>query len=173
MFNTQISDYDCGSTSLLNALKYFYKKDEIPIDIIKIIYKNSLDSKNKIIGDCGTSKKAMKKIVKKLNKYCDNHNFLLKFRYLEKELCENKNIKDCIDHNGIVIVRSILDLDHYYLITNIDEEYVYIWDPYLEERNFTYYNVKIEINKIDTEKEINYSLGNLNKRECILINKND
>ena len=173
MFNTQISDYDCGSISLLNALKYFYKKDEIPIDIIKIIYKNSLDSKNKIIGDCGTSKKAMKKIVKKLNKYCVNHNFSLKFKYLEKELCQFKDIKGCIDNNGIVIVRSILELDHYYLITNIDDDYVYIWDPYLEERSFMYYNIKIEINKIDAEKENNYALGNFNKRECILINNID
>lgn len=169
--NTQISEYDCATTSLLNALKCLYKKDEIPIDIIKIIYNNTLDCKNKIIGDCGTSRKAMKKICKKINDYSQRKNYELKFEYIDKDNFSIQNIKNCINNNGVVIIRSLLELEHYYLLSYIDNEYAYLWDPYIDLQIDNHYNVKIDISILESEEEINYSLGPIPKREIILIQK--
>ena len=49
--NTQISEYDSALTCLFNALIYLYKKDEIPLKLIKIIYKYTLCNKTKTIGE--------------------------------------------------------------------------------------------------------------------------
>ena len=169
--NSQISEYDCSTTSLLNSLVYLYERDEIPIEIIKIIYKYTLDCKYKVIGDCGTSKKAMKKICKKINRYSKKHNFDLNFKYLIKTDCNYINIRNCIETNGVVIVRSLLELEHYYLITNINDQFVYIWDPYITKKITNYYNYKIDNKIFDNENEVNYSLGPVKKREVILITK--
>ena len=166
-----MSEYDCGTTSLLNSLAILYQRDEIPVEIIRIIYKNTLDCKYKVIGDCGTSKKAMRKICKKINKFSKRHNFDLNFKYLSKKECSFNFIKYCINNGGVVIVRSLHDLEHYFLITDIIKDFVYIWDPYLVSETFEYYNKKIEINLLNNEEKINYSLGPINDREIILITK--
>lgn len=170
-FNLQISEYDCATTSLLNALVFLYKRDEIPQDVLKIIYRNTLDCKNKIIGDCGTSKKAMKKISNKINKYSKKHNFDLKIAYLTKKNCDINKIIYCINKHGVVIIRSLLDLEHYFLITNIDDEYLYILDPYSLNNINNCYNIKIRKNDFDSQLEKNYSFMPINKREMILFNK--
>lgn len=169
--NTQVSEYDCATTSLLNSLKILYKKDEIPITIIRIILRNTLDCKNKIIGDCGTSKKRMKKICKKINNYSKQINFNLNMKYFNKDMCNINLIKNCINNNGVVIVRSILELEHYYLITGIDDNDIYIWDPYIESQIYNTYNIKLPIKNIDNEEENNYSLGPIHNREIILVIK--
>lgn len=169
--NNQISDYDCATISLINALKLLYKKDEIPIGLLKIIYKNTLDCKNILIGDCGTSRKAMKRICKKINCYSLRNNLDLTFQYIDKENILIEDIINCINNNGFVIVRSTLELEHYYLLTYIDIEFVYLWDPYIENEYIENFNIKIDINTFISEEEIDYSLGPKSKREIILITK--
>ena len=39
----QISSYDCGPTSLLNAISYLFPREEIPAEIIRNIMFYSLD----------------------------------------------------------------------------------------------------------------------------------
>jgi hypothetical protein len=113
----------------------------------------------------------MKKISNKINKYSKKHNFDLNFKYLTKNNCNINNIKICLQSKGVVIVRSLLDLEHYYLITNMDDKYFYIWDPYNENMTKDNYNLLLEISNVNNVKNINYSLGPINKREIILINK--
>lgn len=170
--NTQISEYDCGTTSLLNAIRVLFKRDEIPVEILKIVYKYTLDCKYKIIGDCGTTKKAMKKVVKKINKYGNKHNFDLSMQYVKSINCDIEKIKTCIYKKEVVIVRSFLEVEHYYLITNIDQCFLYIWDPYLINDSYTSYNMKLEIDKIDNESKENYALGPLKEREFIVVKRN-
>ena len=169
--NTQISEYDCATTTLLNAISFLYARDEIPSAIIKIIYKYTLDCKVKIIGDCGTTKRAMKKITKKINSYSRKHYFDLHMNYLTKENCSLKSINACLNKNGVVIVRSLLDLEHYYLITGMDDEYCYIWDPYSEKEENNIYNIKLKIKEVENEEKINYSFGPIKQREFILVYK--
>ena len=39
----QCTEYDCGTTSFINALLYLYDRENIPIEFIKAIYKCTLD----------------------------------------------------------------------------------------------------------------------------------
>ncbi len=168
--NNQISEYDCGPTSLLNAVSYLYKRDEIPVELIRIIYRNSLDCKKYIIGDCGTSKKAMRKIVRKINSYSYFNSFDLKLTVLEKNNADICKIINCLKNNGVVVVRSYLDLEHYYLITRYENNIFYICDPYLDiDKNP--YNYQLSIDDLDNEENNNYSLGEIKNRQIILFNK--
>ena len=35
----QITEYDCGTTSLINALAYLFDREELPVSLLKAIYK--------------------------------------------------------------------------------------------------------------------------------------
>ena len=42
----QNTEYDCGTTSFINALAYLYDREDIPVELIKAIYKYTLDVEN-------------------------------------------------------------------------------------------------------------------------------
>lgn len=56
----QISEYDCGPTSMLNAIIYLFDRDEIPPEVIRNTMLYCLDcySKEGIPGKRGTSRAA-------------------------------------------------------------------------------------------------------------------
>lgn len=169
--NSQVSEYDCATTSLLNSLIILFQRDEIPVEILRIIYHFTLDCKYKIIGDCGTSKKAMKKICKKINRYSKRHNLELNFKYMSKQECTYSKIENCINKQGVAIIRSLLELEHYYIVTRIIKNQIYIWDPYINDEISSTCNYVIDKQIFDNEEKINYSLGPINNREVILVTK--
>ena len=42
----QLTEYDCGTTTLLNALRYLFKRSEIEPEIYKFIMQYTLDNTN-------------------------------------------------------------------------------------------------------------------------------
>ncbi|MBQ6582659.1 MAG: hypothetical protein IJH77_02400 [Mogibacterium sp.] len=65
----QISEYDCGPTSLLNAISYLFEREEISPVIIRNIMLYCLDEYNVegIMGKKGTSGAAMQYLSYWLN----------------------------------------------------------------------------------------------------------
>lgn len=56
----QISEYDCGPTSLLNALSFLFQREEISPELIRNIMLYSLDCYGSgVLGKSGTSRMAM------------------------------------------------------------------------------------------------------------------
>ena len=57
----QVTEFDCGPTTLLNAMSFLFRREEIPPDIIKHIMLFCLDSYNTKgeFGKNGTSQMAM------------------------------------------------------------------------------------------------------------------
>ena len=57
----QISEYDCGPTSLLNAMSFLFQREEISPELIRNIMLYSLDSYGSggVLGKSGTSRMAM------------------------------------------------------------------------------------------------------------------
>lgn len=183
----QVTEFDCGTTSLQNALSYLYEREEIPAELIKIITDYTLDcyDENGNLGQGGTSIKAMELIVSKLSDYCIKNKFNLSCYHLKKDKVKLNKIKECLSKNGCVIIRTYLKEPHYVLITSIDEKYIYIWDSYFLNKNFFrsdsqvklitnnnyQYNRKITKERIDSYSKKDYSLGPINTRECIFFNK--
>ena len=57
----QFSEYDCGPTTMLNAVSYLFEREEIPPEIIRNVMLYSLDcySQKGEPGRAGTSRMAM------------------------------------------------------------------------------------------------------------------
>lgn len=39
----QVTEFDCGTISLLNVLSYLYERAEIPAELVKAIHRYTLD----------------------------------------------------------------------------------------------------------------------------------
>ena len=68
----QFSEYDCGPTTMLNAVSYLFEREEIPPEIIRNVMLYSLDcySKKGEPGRAGTSRMAMMFLSNWLNGIC-------------------------------------------------------------------------------------------------------
>lgn len=182
----QVSEYDCGPTSLYNAISFLFERHEIPAEVLKIIDKYTLDLSDdqKNPGKGGTSKKALNKISNLLNKY-RKHNFRMQCKILNGEEVTLEKINVCLKNNGCALVSVWLEnVEHYCIITKIHKNKVYIFDPYyLIKNNYRHKKVKIISNKIFTHNRFvtlkrlfsktkkDFSMGEKEKRMCLLMNR--
>lgn len=128
----QISEYDCGQATLLNAIRFIYKRGEISPVLLKYITQYTLDTINDEgqIGRHGTSPYALEYLAKWINS--TNH-ISLKAKILNGEnvSINNVDLLNCICSNGgVAILRVWSDCEHYVLCTGVKEKYVHIFDPY-------------------------------------------
>ncbi len=183
----QITEFDCGTTALTNAISYLYEREEIPAELIKKIFDYTLDckSKNEDSSQSGTSREAMQYLVKLINDYSGTKKFQIKCRYCEKVEVTLDLIRDSIKEKDVVLLRTYQNGEHYVIVTNVDEENVYIFDSYyldeqyhgkerLVEIVFDYpfkYNRIVNIKRFDAQTIKDFSLGPIEKRECVLISR--
>lgn len=183
----QVTEFDCGTVSLLNSFSYLFEREEIPAELVKAIHKYTLDCYDEQgnLGQGGTSKETVNKLTHWITRYTNSHNFKVKCDRLEKEEVNLNNIKKCISNKGCVFVRSWLEGEHYIIITKIDSKCAYIFDPYYLDKNryvkdrnvkiilnkpFTH-NRKVSIKRLISETTKDFALGPINNRECVLIER--
>ena len=130
----QITEYDCGQTTFLNALRYLFKRSEIEPRVTKMIMQNTLDQtdSNGEIGKGGTSVYAIEFLAKWLIDISNVSNMKMDIKIIKgKDVStSNKHLLDCLKNGGVAIFRVWQSSEHYVLCTNIDDKYVYIFDPY-------------------------------------------
>lgn len=83
----QITEYDCGTTTLLNALRYLFRRSEISPKVYKYILQYTLDKSNIFgeIGKGGTSVYALEYLCDWLNENAKNREMNIKCTSLPKE----------------------------------------------------------------------------------------
>ena len=182
----QNTEYDCGTTSFVNALAYLYHREEIPVELLKAIYKFTLDVEGKdgIEGTGGTSRKHAELLAKYFTKYTnENNQFDLNCEILYDEDVTLEKMQNVFNKRGVVIARCWQDTEHYVLITKIDDNFAYIFDPYyLNEdyyiddedvaivlhESFTHNRI-VKIERLFDESLKDFSLLEKSKRSIILI----
>ena len=140
LLNYQTSEYDCGPVSLTNAIRYLFEREMIYPDIIKYIMLYSLDSYNDKgeIGKFGASASAMMFLSSWLNQFGKMKGFPISCEFLAGEdvfLSQTSKIVTALQQGGAVILRLFLDVGHYVLLTGIEGDNVYLFDPYYVELN--------------------------------------
>lgn len=138
LLNYQSSEYDCGPVTLTNAIRYLFEREVIYPDIIKYIMLYCLDSYNEEgeVGKRGTSASAMMFLSNWLNQFGQMKNFPISCEFLSGEnvyMAQNSRIMGALQQGGVVILRLYLDVPHYVLLTGIEGESLYLFDPYYEE----------------------------------------
>ena len=130
----QISEYDCATATLLNALRFLYERDEISPGVIKYIMQESLDGRgyNGEIGRGGTSTDATIKICKWLAENCEKEDMKMHITMLKGDeySIDNPKLVNAIKSGGVAILRVFQEYEHYSLLTHLDDEYAYLFDPY-------------------------------------------
>lgn len=174
----QMTENDSGKTTILNAISFLFDRESIDESLLNSVYKHSM-KENDIFKEqesiCTFASKILKK--KKYN---------LSISYFSGEEVNIKNIKDNFNSLGCIIMRVYLnETSHYVLITNLDQNYVYLFDPYYldevyydEERMvelilnepFTC-NRKINLKRFNNLTLKDFSMGPIDHRECLIINK--
>ena len=183
----QITEFDCGSVSLLNCITYLFDREEIPAELVKAISTYTLDcyDAHGNLGQKGTSREAVKYISRWISDFSNKKDFGIKCKYLAGEEVTIDKIKKCLKSGGCVNLRTYQTIEHYVMVTGIDDNYVYIWDPYFREINDyksnknisatldfpTKYNRIVKIDHFLLNKKTEFSLGPVNKREVVLFNK--
>lgn len=138
LLNYQSSEYDCGPVSLTNAIRYLFDREMIYPDIIKYIMLYCLDSYNDMgeSGKSGTSASAMMFLSNWLNQFGQMKHFPISCEFLSGEdvyLSKSSKIIEALQQGGAVVLRLFLDVGHYVLLTGIDGDDIYLFDPYYEE----------------------------------------
>lgn len=186
----QISDYDCGPTSMLNAISFLFEREEIPPEIVRNIMLYCLDchSSEGVPGKMGTSCSAMMFLSNWLTNFGMLGLLPVSSTYISEEkvyIGQNNMINDTLTRGGAVVARLFYDEWHYVLITGIKDDNLLLFDPYYREEVFEDENIKIVLDKpfaynrivpadyFNNDKEELYSFAGIDTREAVLIfNKN-
>lgn len=183
----QTSEYDCGPTTLLNAMRYLFEREEIVPDILKAISLYTLDEYNSEgeSGKSGTSRMAMMYLSKWFNQFGETKRFPIYTEMLLDDqvwIKQNSGIAGCLQQEGVVIIRCWLDgYQHYILLTGIEEEYICLFDPYDYEKPIDGINVikvddqpkkmnrKVKMDIFNEESTKTYAFGKIENREAMLL----
>lgn len=182
----QITDYDCGPTSMLNAVNYLFEREEIPPEIIRNIMLYCLDchSTEGIPGKMGTSCSAMMFLSSWLDSFGKIDLLPISSSYIsgKKVYIGNESlINDTLIRGGAVVARLFYDEWHYVLITGKKDDKLLLFDPYYREEVFENDDIKIVLDKpfkynrivpisyFNSENETLYAFGSFEIREAVLL----
>ena len=183
----QVTEFDCGTISLLNVFSYLFERDEIPAALVKAIHKYTLDCYDDEgnIGQGGTSREAIDKLTHWITKYTNEHDFKIKCEHLQKENVTLDKMQECLDNNGCIFLRCWQEVEHYVIITKMDKKYAYIFDPYyIDKKEFNKdrevkvilnkpftHNRKVNLKRLMSETKKDFAMGPKERQECVLINR--
>lgn len=184
----QVTDFDCGAVSLTNAFSYLFEREEIPAELIRGINQYTLDcyDKDGNLGQGGTSREAINMLARWITNFANSkEDFNVVCSYYDKEQVTLELLKTGIKNNSVLFVRCLQSVEHYCIITNIDDEYTYFFDPYYFDEDYYnndtdiemvfdkpfHYNRKVKIERLFSESRKDFSLGKIDKRECVIIKR--
>ena len=183
----QITEFDCGTVALQNAFNFLYEREEIPPSLIKAIHKYTLDcyDDNGQLGGRGTSRAGIKRLTQWITDYTDDNNFKVKCDRFDGKKINLNMFRTCLINNGVILIRCWLRKEHYVIITKIENNKAYVFDPYYEDENkynndphiemvfdqpFTHNRI-VSLERIFSETKEDLAMGPIDDRECLIINR--
>lgn len=182
----QATEYDCGPTSLRNAISYLYDRKDIHPEVIKYINLYCLDTYDLKGEPCkdGTSAIAMSFLANWLNQYGQVKRWPIRCEVLSADeifMGQNSRIVAALQQGGVAVVRVMLDCGHYILLTGAEGERIHAFDPYFWPHDFSdqrivpvpdqpgRMNRTIHWDVFNCDGLDSYNFGPREKRECVLI----
>ena len=188
----QSSEYDCGPTSVTNAIRFLFEREEIPPVVLKNIWAMGIDafSIDGEAGKAGTSKASMRYMAYWFESYAEKCHFPIRATFLDMEFASVRSGSlawNCLQNGGCAVMRCALGGDgHYVLLTKIvNENEIGIFDPYEEEpetddpgRRHIYdapkvMNRIVRADYLNLTDESDYAMGPMEQREILLFWRSD
>ena len=131
----QMTEYDCGPTSLLNAVSFLFEREQIPPELVRSVMLFCLDcfGADGAAGKCGTSCMAMQFLCSWLEGFGRAGHLPVRASYLsgrDVHFSANGRLRDALRRGGAAVVRLDLEGAHYVLLTGIEGDEVSLFDPY-------------------------------------------
>lgn len=183
----QITEFDCGTVALTNAISYLFDREEIPAELIKGISSYTLDcyDEDGNMGEAGTSREAIEYLCRWIANYSKTKDFGIKCEYHQEDDVNVDLIKNCIKNKGVAFLRTYQNCEHYVIVTDIDDEKAYIFDSYYLDENYYdeekmvniifdqpfKYNRIVSLRRFDTKTTKDFALGPIDRRECVCMYK--
>lgn len=185
----QVTEYDCGPTTMTNAIMYLFERDEIPPDLVRHIGQCTLDSFDETghVGRFGTSGASIRYFGSWLNELRYAGLLPIESWYLEKDsviLGEGSELDNALEKGAAIVLHVFFNgYGHYILITGKDGEKYKVFDPYYSEKYLETSDISIIkdqpyshnlliskdlINKVTGE---DYSMGTVNTREALVMRR--
>lgn len=188
----QATEFDCGPTSVTNAIRFLFEREEIDPAIIKHIWMMGNDTygASGALGKHGTSKASMRYMADWFNGYAQGHDFPVAAKFLEGKdavIAEGGPVWNCLRDGGCAVVRcSSGGVGHYVLHTALlpDGE-IGLFDPYDEEPEFAepgrrvvpgqpkVMNRAVRLDLINLEDRSDYAMGAFDMREILMVWRTD
>ncbi len=182
----QASEFDCGPTTLTNAISYLFNREEIPPDVIKHIVLFSLDAYNEKgeFGKSGTSGMAMMFLCNWLNQFGKVKHFPIRGEFLTGSdvfVGQNSRLVAGLQQGGVAVVRLNYGGWHYVLFTGVSQNSICMFDPYFRKKAFKIpgiemvldapakMNRKVSFDIFNKEEKGAYTLGPIDIREAVLL----
>ncbi len=117
----QMTEYDCGPTSMLNAVSYLFCRDKIPPEIIRSVMQYCLDcfGPDGACGKCGTSCMAMMFLSNWLSGFGQAVHLAISSQYLSGQdvnFSQNSRLLDALRRKGAAVIRVDFEGWHYVLL---------------------------------------------------------
>ena len=182
----QITEYDCGPTSMLNAVSYLFPREVIPPEVVRNIMLYCLDcfGPDGASGKSGTSHMAMQFLSHWLNSFGQAGHLPVSSRYLsgqEVNFSQNSRLRDALLRGGAAVVRLDLEGWHYVLLTGVQGERVRLFDPYYHPGGYqdpalqvvedhpAEYNRIVPVAYLERQEQVPYAFGPFDQREAVLL----
>lgn len=188
----QSSDYDCGPTSITNAMRYLFERAEIPPMVLKHIWAMGLDtfSADGEPGKEGTSKASMCYMAAWFECFAEKCRFPIKATFLDMEFADvgpDSLAWRCLERGGCAVLRCTLNGGgHYVLLTRIlPDGMIGLFDPYdgcsdqgdPDRRHVAdqpkVMNRAVRAALFNRTDAADYAMGPLEKRELLLFWRSD
>ena len=169
---------------MLNAISYLFHREEIPPEIVRNIMLYCLDcfGPDGASGKCGTSCMAMMFLSNWRSGFGQAGHLPVSSQYLsgrEVNFSQNGGLSDALRRKGAAVVRVDLEGWHYVLLTGIQKDMVYFFDPYYRTEPFDDLDLRVETACPDAYNRIApihcfegnsvYALPPPEKREAVLL----
>lgn len=185
----QATEYDCGPTSMTNAIIYMFDREEIPPDLVRHIGQCTLDSfdENGHAGRYGTSGAAIRYFGSWLNELRHAGLLPIESSFAEKEAVyfgEGSILTKAINEGAAIVLHVYHGgYGHYVLITGRDGNSFRVFDPYYTQREpeddrivrvsghpFSH-NYLVPEDILNSTSAGDYSMGAVSTREALIISR--
>lgn len=184
----QITEFDCWTVSLQNAVSYLFEREDIPAELIREIALYTLDCYDEKwnLWQGGTSRESIAFLTKWMVEYSKTHDFWISAVHKQGEDVTIDVIRSFLKKKRVVLLRTyLLNGEHYVIITDIDDDFVYIWDPYYLDAWFYDndkeveivlghifdYNRKVSLKRLSSVLKKDFALWPVKSRECTLMER--
>ena len=186
----QATQYDCGPTTMTNAIMYLFEREEIPPDLVRHIGQCTLDSYDRE-GHCGmygTSGAAIRYFGSWLNELRYAGLLPIRSSYIagrEVWFGEGSVLTKALRGGAAAVLHVFHDEGHYILVTGDRPEGLYAFDPYyrgnevgragvvpVDDRPFSHNMLIPQAVLNDTGRDY-YSMGEFEAREALIIRRDE